>query len=308
MDIIPSFYGATRTAGELDHFDDAFGNDLLRSGEVKAIIYPEDPKSRTKKFVEYSVLVQHRSNGTAVTKLYNNCLHVNSLAGLADESFQLLRVDTPSAGSAADEESRLIENGNGSKVLLLCIGGASAEPVIIGGIRDDESSDLGRKDRGVHMDREFNGVHLNVADDGGFTVTYKGPTTPAGILDTARGEEEATGTVVKVSADGTFTVATRQNKQSVVIDHAAGTITVTGDQDLTLHAETIHIGKSADEAAVLGNTLVNLLSQLIDAITTETHATPVGPSSPPLNIAVYKAIKARLDTALSQFITVKKNP
>jgi hypothetical protein len=307
-DVIPSFFGATRAAGELDDFNDAFGNDLLRIGEVKRIVYPESPESRTRRFVEYDVLVQHRANNTAVTKLYKSCLPINSLAGFADFSFQLYREDQPQPGATTDEDSRIVEKGFGSKVLLLCINGASSEPVIIGGIRDDASSDLGRKSKGVHLEQEFNGVSLKINDDGGFSVTYKGPTTPRGELDTKRGKEEQTGTTVQVAADGTFTVATRQNKQTVVIDHAKGTITVTGDKDLTLHAEKIHIGKNANEQAVLGNTLVDLLGQLIDAITKETHGTPTGPSGPPLNAFEFKAIKARLDTALSEFVTIKKSP
>jgi hypothetical protein len=292
----------------MDPMDDQFGNNILRNGEVKRIIYPEDPTSRTKKFVEYDVLVAHRANGTAVTKMYSNCLHINSLSSLADYSYQTLRVDKPKPGATADEDSSMIENRLGSKVLVLCINGASSEPVIIGGIRDDSQSDVGRKDRGVHMDWEFNGVHVSIADDGSYSVEYKGPTTTRGELDPDRGKDESTGTKVSVSANGTFKVATKSDKQSVVIDHSAGTITVTGDKDLTLKADKIHIGGGADEHAVLGDTLVDLMGNLIDLMVTEQHPTAVGPSGPPLNAPAYKALKLRLQTALSQFTFVKKVP
>lgn len=306
MDVIPSFYGGTRAAGELNGYDDAFGNDLLRVGEVKRVVYPEDPGSRTKKFVEYSVLVQHRANGTAVTKQYDNCLSINSLAGLADYQFALLRADTPQPGPSADEAA--VQLGYGSKVLLLCINGASAEPVIVGGIRDERQSDLGRRDRGVHLDWEYNGVHVSVADDGSWSVERRGPTTPKGEFDAARGQDATNGTKVAVAADGSFSVRTQDDNQVVVVDHAAKTITVTADQDLTVHGQTIHIGAGAGEKAVLGDTLVKLLGQLIDLIAVQQHPTAVGPSGPPLNAPAFQALKPQLQTALSQFITVKATP
>lgn len=308
MDVIPSFL-QTRGAGEAVPHDDAYGNVTLVEGEVKNVIYPEDPDSRTRKFVEYDVLCQVRANGTAVTKLVNNCIPVNSLAGLADRSFQLYRADTPQPGPSADEAST-VALGYGSKVLLLHLGGSSAEPIIVGGIRDERDSDLGRKAKGVHFEWTYNGVQVKVSDDGSWSVERLGPTTPKGEFDPDRGaEKEANGTKVEVNAEGTFKVSTPEAKQTVVVDHKAGTITVTGDKDLIVHADKIHIGRDADEAAVLGDTLVDLLGQLIDLASKETtYGTPSGASSTALNVVKWQALKQKLPQALSQFISVKKSP
>jgi hypothetical protein len=311
VDVVPAFY-QTRVVEDLERWDLAFSNNLLRVGEVKRVIYPEDNNSRSKKFVEYDVYVQHRENNTAVTKMYPNCWMMNSLSGLADYEFRMLRVDTPkegpSAGLASDEE-KTVELGFGSKVLILCINGADSEAVIIGGIRDERSSDANRKSRGIHMDWEFNGVHVAINDDGSFSLQYKGPTTPEGKLDTARGKDEQVGTTVEVAADGSFKVATKDNKQSVVIDHKNGKISITADQDLTFHGQTIHQGKDADQWMVLGDKLVDVMSEILDELATETHSHPMGPTGPPINAARYKAIKAKLrQTILSKFIKVKENP
>lgn len=289
-----------------------FSNTLLRVGEVKRIIYPEDKASRTGRFIEYDVFVQHRENGTAVTKMYHNCWMANGLCGLADYDFSTLRVNEARAGESATgpapDVAKTAELGFGSKVLILCINGSHSEAVIISGIRDSRQDDKGRKAKGIHKDWEFNGVHVNIADDGSYSVEYKGPTKADGKLDTAKGSTDTAGTKVSVANDGSFKVQTKDGKQSVVIDHKAGTITVTGDKDLTLHASKIHIGKDAGEKAVLGDTLVGLLGELIDAIIAETHPTAVGPSGPPINAAQFAALKPRLKLALSQFITVKKTP
>jgi len=304
MEVIPSFH-QTRKVGAHEANNRGFDNTMLRAGEVKAIIYPEDTNSRSKKWIEYDVLVSHRENGTSVTKLYHNCILANDLQGLADSSFRTLRVDVPPPGSITDSFSQL-KPGDGSRVLLLCINGDTANAVIISGLRNSSEDDLGVKDLGHHLDYEFNGVHLSIQDDGSFSITKNGPTTPAGDFDSARGTAEANGTVVEVDVDGSFRVSTKDNAQSVVIDNKAGTITVSGDQDLTLNADTIHIGTKATEAAVLGNTLVSLLSSMVDAITAITHICPVGTSGPPVNTPAFKALQAQLQTALSSFVTVGK--
>ena len=51
---------------------------------------------------------------------------------------------------------------------------------------------------------------------------------------------------------------------------------------------------------VLGNTLVDLLAQLIDAILNLTVLTPHGPSGTPVNAAAFSNIKSKLETALSK--------
>jgi hypothetical protein len=308
VDIIPSHL-QTRGVGEAVAFDDTYGKVMLVEGEIKTIIYPEDPDSRTKKFVEYHVLAQVRANGTAVTMLVRNCLPINHLAGLADSSFQLYRADTPQPGPSTDEASTSAL-GFGSKVLLLHLGGSSAEPIIVGGIRDERDTDVGRKALGVHMQWRYNGVEVKINDDGSWSVTRLGPTTPTGDFDPERGaESEANGTSVEVNAEGTIKVSTPDDAQTVVIDHKAGTITITGDQDLTVHADKIHIGRDADQAAVLGNVLVDLLGQLIDIASKQTtYPTPSGPSGTALNVAQWQALKQRLPEALSQFVTVKKTP
>ena len=51
---------------------------------------------------------------------------------------------------------------------------------------------------------------------------------------------------------------------------------------------------------VLGGELVKIMGQLIDAITQQVYATPVGPTSPgPINAPAFTAIKAQLNSMLS---------
>lgn len=60
-------------------------------------------------------------------------------------------------------------------------------------------------------------------------------------------------------------------------------------------------GAGADvQKMVLGGELVKLMGELIDEITKQIYATPVGPTAPgPTNAAAFKAIKGKLNTLLS---------
>lgn len=78
-----------------------------------------------------------------------------------------------------------------------------------------------------------------------------------------------------------------------------------GDAPAGLGVTKVNLGREADEAAVLGDTLKGLLDELVDAITALTVNTVGGPSTPPLNAAQFIAIKARFITFLSKVVKLK---
>lgn len=302
-DVIPSFY-ETRAIGATDG-SGAFENVRLRYGEVKRVVHPDAPASRSKRFIEYDVLVPHRENDTAVTKLYQNCLLVNPLGGLADYEVWTLRPSRPQPGGAGADD--FVELGLGSKVLLLCINGEHAEAVILGGIRDERSTDVGRKARGHHYERVFNGVTTTVEDDGSWQVEVKGKTADDGTM-AEDADKDGAGTKVRIGADGTWQVSTAGGAQSITINHKAGTVEVNSAKKLTLLGDRIEHGRGADQHGVCGDVLVSLLEELLDAMMQETHYTPVGTSSPPLNAPQYAAIRLKLRTMLSDLVFLKKSP
>jgi len=88
------------------------------------------------------------------------------------------------------------------------------------------------------------------------------------------------------------------------------TIHSAGSNQIFLNSENgkVYLGKNKGEGAagadvqkmVLGGELVKIMGELIDEITKQIYATPVGPTSPgPTNIAAFKAIKGKLNTLLS---------
>lgn len=197
-DVIPSHIDLAYTP----QFDggDAFSNHALRFGEVQEIVYPNDKRSLSKKFVEYRVYVQERSNGTANGRMYEHVLLMNSLAGLADKSFYTLR---GSKSAAKPKDNRL---GLGSKVLILCINGEVNNAVIIGGLRDekDESEEKAKaEDLGHHLSWIFNGFSVSIDKDGQLVATYGGKTDADGKRNKDV-DQKLTGTRVSFLKDGVW--------------------------------------------------------------------------------------------------------
>ena len=71
------------------------------------------------------------------------------------------------------------------------------------------------------------------------------------------------------------------------------------EENVQILTKKFNVG-TGKEQMVLGNTLIDLLSQLIDAILNMTVLTPVGPSGTPVNAAAFSEIKGKLEEALSK--------
>lgn len=168
--IVPSFLGVKDTATYPDSTE-AFGNNVLRIGEVLEIIYPNEKRSVSKKFNEYVVNVQHMTAGVSTSTIYPHCFLASTFGGVADRLHYTLRTQKK-AGAPSDTGL-----GLGSKVLVLCINGETNNAVIIGGIREGDKHD---KDDGHHLYFEFNGVQVAIQDNGNFVLQMNGPTEADG--------------------------------------------------------------------------------------------------------------------------------
>ena len=93
------------------------------------------------------------------------------------------------------------------------------------------------------------------------------------------------------------------NKGGITANIEDDSIFTTNNKDFTIETGAngeIHLGNgSGEEPLVKGDQLVDVLSQLIDAINQMTHPTPAGPSGPPVNAPKFAAIAGKLKTILS---------
>jgi hypothetical protein len=276
-------------------------NTMLRVGEVQAIYYPEDEENVSRKFVEYDVWVQHRANGTAVTKEYRHVIAIDHFGSVADYSFSTYRVKKTAANEG---DGKSLEPGLGAKVILLCINGETNNAVILGAIRDVGST-KDKKEDGHHHHTVFNGIDLQINKDGELTLTYGGATgldgKPAPSTD-----QEAAGTVVKISKDGNLLISDGKGENKVFVDRVTGKVQALAKEEIDLAAPKVRVGDNAtDDPIVGGNELKGLLEELIDAINQLRVPTSNGPSGTPLNATVFTKIRGRLRTMLSGTAFVK---
>lgn len=92
------------------------------------------------------------------------------------------------------------------------------------------------------------------------------------------------------------------NKLGIDINVGDATNVTTNDRDVNLNTGNgkINLGNKQLEPLVKGNKLVDLLTELIDAITQQSYLTPSGPSATgPVNTPSFNSIKSKLKTILS---------
>jgi hypothetical protein len=78
---------------------------------------------------------------------------------------------------------------------------------------------------------------------------------------------------------------------------------VTNDKDIIMYTGkgSIFLGSESLEPIVKGQQLVDILSQLIDAIVAQNYLTPSGPSKVgPENVPTFRSIKSKLNNILSK--------
>ena len=299
-DIIPSFYSQRKIGSSSSQ--ESSSNYVLRTGEILDIIYPDDTRSVSKRFIEYNVFVEHKENNTGHGRLYHNCYQMSPLGGLADKSLWTLRIDP---NNVTAQKNNLGKSGVGSKALVLCIDGSYASAVILGGIRNDQDKDdeTIRKNLGHHGFFIFNGVKFQVNDDGSCQLSYQGKTKADGKWDNSvkNVTEDSLGTNIKIEANGNVSVSTNGDKEQILVDHVKGKITVKSDK-ICLG------GPNANENVLLGQKWKALMSDFIDAVCNITVFNSGGNTSPPLNASQIQALKNRLDGVLSDFVYTQKKP
>lgn len=101
-------------------------------------------------------------------------------------------------------------------------------------------------------------------------------------------------------SDGAMSI---DNKLGIDISVNDNINIVTNDRDIVMFTGngSIFLGNTELEPIVKGQQLVNILSELIDAIAAQTFLTPSGPTAEgPVNVADFGSIKSRLNDILSK--------
>ena len=219
-------------------------NFVLRTGEIKSVVFPDNPLSISKIAPEYTVEVAHRDGFGSITHtLYTGVMPINGFGGAGDFTESTYR-----------HASR---NNEGSQVLLLCVSGDQNKAVILGGLPQAS------KDTSHHYTFEFNGAHVNVNSEGEISIVHRGPTnSDRSVKEQYEGYE---GTKVVMNKRGNFEIVGHNEKQHIKIVHADPdnpktdrSVQVQADQKLSLNSSSEidvlskdNIWVQSDEGAVI---------------------------------------------------------
>ncbi len=310
--IIPSYMSIGDRGALMDMGNQS--DTSLRFGEVKAIVYPEDAQSISKRFIEYTVNIHHKDNsGPGSTQVYSGCVVSNPFGLGGDLIRYTLRADPIKTSSKGAQV------GIGAKVLLLCINGDRPRAVIIGGLRDQltqpDSKAVDKKEDGHNLRFQFNGLSASINKDGEFSLIYGGPSDAKGVLNEGfeKGNTTATFSFTK---DGS-TKWKNSNTENILLDHPNNKIVIAAkseilaqtdgdwnvaaqgeatlqakksidlktDNGCTVSASNIKLGSSgASEHLILGDTYRQGESTMVKALSSDIQTLATSLST--LNIAV----------------------
>lgn len=202
----------------------------------------------------------------------------------------------------------------------------SNRPIVIGIISEEGYTNLLKENQNRFV-QEIDGKTVEIFQDANsatLNINVVGKSdTPANInIKVASGSEDS---VVNIDSDGKVNVsandftATARNTFNIFLKDGKNDelISLIGDSEkmefkdkfgnvITSNKENVNItvaGKfnvnSGKEPMVLGQTLVDLLNEILDAIKQITVITPVGTSSVPVNIASFASAQQKLKNILS---------
>jgi phage baseplate assembly protein gpV len=88
-----------------------------------------------------------------------------------------------------------------------------------------------------------------------------------------------------------------QGNSKLVVD-SSGSVEVTAATEFVATVGTAEVKATTGGLTIkfAGISLKTILSDMLNALAVETHATPAGPSSPPTNVASYAAALAKVNT------------
>ena len=239
---LPSSLLNERTENDSDfsYASKMFNNNSLRVGVILEIIDIEDEDNQSGLAPEYKVMTTEQNKEGSIGNVeYKNCLRLNALGGVADYFFAKLR--TPEDPSKV-KNSGSLKDQVGSIVLVMCLDGNSEKGIILGSLDHPEGEKL-TKEKGHHLEGEFNGLNWQINKDGALTITFNSATDAKGKAS----NEEAQGSNVKIEKDGSIDISDG-NTESVRFDKTNKTVDIKSENAVSISSNLKDISLNAGES------------------------------------------------------------
>lgn len=255
-------------------FNKSYRNTGIKAGIIVKSYAPDDPNNQNGLCQEYDVqTVEQQENKGSTSIMYRNCLSSQGFGGLADYFEYTLRAKT----FQTNKGTPTFGDQDGAVVMIQCLDNIGDKAVVTGClIHPDRETTI--TSNAPQLSGEYNGVNIQIANDGSCSLTFKGATDSKGIpTDPSQGN-----TVFQIQADGTFeftnsnVTITGSKSGSLTVNTTADTnVNVAGNTNIqtqgtaniiaqgvtTIDGTEIKLGQNAQEAIILGDTFKKYLDQ-----------------------------------------------
>ncbi len=318
MLIYPSFMNFSAQA---DFGDVVDRNLTIKIGQIIKANFPKQEEGTNPAFITYDVMVNDKMSGGHGNSIFYDCLPSQMFGSAADYLEYSLRSNVK-PGTSDDEMAQedILTSGKtigqdevkklmGATVLVVCPSGSSSNAIIIGflpsgRLDQNEKYKPQKEEDGKFLKFNFNGISVDINNDGELFLQRKGPTDSAGALtgadDSEKSEnEKAANSFVKINKAGEILISTTAKEDAqeassddidnlILIDKKGNiTIKIDGGEGLTLKDKdgdtTFKLGDGAKTVAI-AEELKNMYDELkskLDAFDKHIHPSGMGPTGTP---------------------------
>lgn len=323
--VLPSgLLGRQGMEGSIAAFNRSYRDTRLKAGIIVKSYAADDDANQNGLCTEYDVVTfeQFENKGSTST-LYRNCLSTQGFGGVADFLEFTLRPKT----IQTNKGSPTFGDQDGAVVLIECLDGIGDKAVVTGClIHPDRDTTITSTD--PQLAGEYNGVNVEIENDGSCSLTFKGSTDSLGIpTDPSQG-----GTKIQITSDGSYEVSnlttsfemaktsgdittktsigdinTTTTLGDIATSAIAGAMTLKASlAELKLDKGKVALGGPTAELLDLFNQTLTQLITLTTSMSIETHLGNLGyPTSVPINAASYLAVMQSLTLIQVLLATIK---
>lgn len=221
-------------------FNQSYRNTSLKAGFVTASYAADDPNNKSQLCTEYDVQVieQFENKGTT-SILYKNCLSSQGFGSIADFLEFTLRPKTFQTSKGFPTFS----DQDGAIVLIQCLDNCGDHAIVVGNlIHPDRPTTI--TSTAPQLAGEYNGVNIEIANDGSCSLTFNGATNSKGVSNGAGP------TVFQIKADGSFQF---MHSTIDILADKGGKLTVTTKSDCSITASAaVNITSTSDTVVNAG--------------------------------------------------------
>jgi len=270
--VLPSgLLGSQGTEAAVAAFNRSYRNTGIKAGIITKSYAADDPANQNGLCTEYDVITfEQQENKGSTSIVYRNCLSTQGFGGLADYFEFTLRPKT----FQTNKGSPTFGDQDGAVVLIQCLDNVGDKAIVVNClIHPDRPTTITSTE--PQLAGEYNGVNIQIANDGSCSLTFNGATDSKGVpTDPSQGP-----TTFQIQTDGSFqfnhstiTILAAKSGELTITTTGNANVTVGGDTNITttgaaniiaqgtttVDGSTIKLGENAIEAVVKGNTFAKI--------------------------------------------------